>query len=64
MRERVLAALVLLGVLASCVAPNAGRRCDGALPMRCVTREVCAYVNERGCTVCRCEEPAYVPLGR
>ncbi len=64
MRVRVLAALVLLAMGASCVAPHPGRRCDGALPMQCVTREVCVYVNARGCLVCRCEEPAYVPLGR
>jgi len=64
MKRRVLAALVLLGLVASCRSPHPGRRCDGALPMQCVTREVCVYVNARGCTVCRCEEPAFVPLGR
>jgi hypothetical protein len=64
MRVRALAALVLLAVVASCVAPHSGRRCDGALPMRCITREVCVYVNARGCLVCRCEEPAFVPMGR
>ncbi len=60
----VVLCVVGVSISGGCTPPRDGRRCDGALPLRCVIRERCVYVSARGCAVCRCEEPAFVPLGR
>jgi hypothetical protein len=54
---------ILLGALslASCVVKTANM-CPDTTPPRCLTDPVCTTDPSRGCQVCRCGEPAYVPI--
>ena len=38
--------------------------CPESKSVSCLTGLDCEYDEKRGCDVCRCQEPAYVPFDR
>jgi hypothetical protein len=59
-------ALTALAALAAsgCATVHSQNRCNDGVVVRCVTPVVCAYDRTRGCEVCRCDSPPYVPIER
>jgi hypothetical protein len=55
------AILFVATFLASCAVAKTANMCPDT-PPRCLTEPVCATDPSRGCQVCRCGEPAYVPI--
>jgi hypothetical protein len=58
----VLAKIALpLLLLAGCATlKNDQTVCPESRSLRCGTNEVCTFDNQRGCRVCRCDEPLKV----
>ena len=61
MSLRLVASLALL--LAGCAETIANRCPDSPAP-RCLSGTVCENDPARGCQVCRCATPAYVPVAQ
>jgi hypothetical protein len=54
--------LLLLAVGACACTGRVANTCPGADVPRCLTELVCVTDDARGCQVCRCAAPGYVPL--
>lgn len=47
--------------IAGCHSAKSAQTCPDGARTRCITAPVCAYDAQRGCEVCRCADPGYVP---
>jgi hypothetical protein len=56
-----LLASLVTALVAGC-AENVANTCPGTTVPRCLTGLSCAEDPNRGCQICQCKPPAYVPL--